>query len=184
MGRYEKYVYELQSQPEIPGLSRRDSPKAFTIEWGGKFYPEATMWFSVNLINRPGTTYVPGRRLDLTKIPKELKYWLPVNEDETVLRSAPMYHVYEEYFLFHGTNPDDAKDLGGEIELWLGAGDTAEKIMITKPSCVYIPAGLVHCPLVFKKVDRPIVEIIIYPKPILIEERIDLYPPGYKGYKP
>jgi hypothetical protein len=28
---------------------------------------------------------------------------------------------------------------------------------ITSPASVYIPAGLVHCPLIFKRVDKPII---------------------------
>jgi hypothetical protein len=43
-------------------------------------------------------------------------------------------------------------DLCGEIELWLGD----EKHILTKSCMVFIPKGLKHCPLVFRRVDRPI----------------------------
>jgi hypothetical protein len=91
-----------------------------------------------------------------------------------------MYHTFDETFLFFGTNPNDSKDLGGEIEFWLGAGAEAEKFIIKKPTCIFIPAGFVHCPLVFRNVKRPFMEILIYGKPALIEHRVDLWPPAYK----
>jgi hypothetical protein len=61
-------------------------------------------------------------------------------------------HDYDEIIAFFGTNLDDPSDLGAEVELWLGD----EKHIITKSSLVYIPAGLMHCPLTFLKVDRPV----------------------------
>ena len=49
------------------------------------------------------------------------------------------------------------EDLGAEIELCLG--EEQEKHLITKPTTVYIPAGMVHCPLEFKKITKPLLLI-------------------------
>jgi hypothetical protein len=46
------------------------------------------------------------------------------------------------------------RDFGAEVELVMGK--EGEKHVITSTTFVYIPKGLLHCPLVFKKVDRPI----------------------------
>ena len=61
-------------------------------------------------------------------------------------------HDYDEYLGFMGTNPDDPLDLGGEVELNLGG----EKHTLTKSAMVFVPAGVEHCPVHFKRVDSPI----------------------------
>jgi hypothetical protein len=62
-------------------------------------------------------------------------------------------HVdWDEYLGFMGTNAKDPLDLGGEVELWLGG----EKHMLTKSCMVFIPAGVTHCPVYFRRVDTPI----------------------------
>lgn len=59
-------------------------------------------------------------------------------------------HNFDEYLIFLGTK--DANDLGGEVELWIGG----EKHMITKNCAVFIPAGVKHAPIYFKRIDTPI----------------------------
>ena len=61
-------------------------------------------------------------------------------------------HDFDEYLGFLGTNPDDPYDLGGEVELWLGG----EKHILTESCAVFVPAGLAHAPIYFRRVDRPI----------------------------
>jgi hypothetical protein len=61
-------------------------------------------------------------------------------------------HDCDEIIAFMGSNPDDPHDLGGEVEMWLGD----EKYIITKSTIVVAPGGLVHCPLIIRRVDRPI----------------------------
>jgi hypothetical protein len=61
-------------------------------------------------------------------------------------------HDFDEFLTFWGTNPDDPKDLCGEIELWL----EDEKHLITRSCLVFIPKGMKHCPLIVRRVDRPI----------------------------
>ena len=61
-------------------------------------------------------------------------------------------HPFDEIVGFFGTNPDDPHDLCGEIEMWL----EDEKFLLTRSFLIYVPAGMKHCPLVIRKVDRPI----------------------------
>jgi hypothetical protein len=61
-------------------------------------------------------------------------------------------HDFNEILAFFGSNPADYSDLCGEVELWLGD----EKHILTKSCMVFIPKGLKHCPLVFRRIDRPI----------------------------
>ena len=61
-------------------------------------------------------------------------------------------HDFDEVIAFFGNNPEAPYDLGGEIEIWLGD----EKHVITQSCLVFVPKGLKHCPLIIRRVDRPI----------------------------
>lgn len=60
-------------------------------------------------------------------------------------------HPFDEYLVFLGTDPKDQFDLGGEVEFWLGD----EKHTFTRSCAVFVPGGMAHCPLYFRRVDRP-----------------------------
>jgi hypothetical protein len=66
-------------------------------------------------------------------------------------------HDFDETLNFCGSNPDDVKDLGGEIELWL----EDEKFLLTKSCIVFLPKGMKHCPITIKRVDRPIFSFLV-----------------------
>ena len=54
-------------------------------------------------------------------------------------------------------NPDGMGKVEAEIEM--SFGEEGEKYIINSPTTVYIPKGLVHCPLDFKRVDKPVLFI-------------------------
>ena len=61
-------------------------------------------------------------------------------------------HDFDEVIAFFGSNPEDPKNLYGEIEMWL----EDEKHILTKSCLICVPKGMIHCPLTIKRVDRPI----------------------------
>ncbi len=61
-------------------------------------------------------------------------------------------HDYDEVVAYVGTNPDDPYELGGEIELWIDG----KQNIIDKSFIAFIPAGIEHCPLTIRRIDRPI----------------------------
>jgi len=63
-------------------------------------------------------------------------------------------HDVDELFFIFGSNPQNFFDFGAEIEISLG--EEEEKHIINTTSIVYIPKGLVHAPIVIKKVDKPV----------------------------
>jgi hypothetical protein len=65
----------------------------------------------------------------------------------------PHSHDFTELLCFIGGNPLDITDFGAEIEFTLGG----EKHLINTPAVVSIPKGLTHCPIFFKKVEKPLV---------------------------
>lgn len=62
-------------------------------------------------------------------------------------------HDFPEMLCFIGGDSRDVTDLGAEIEVTLGD----EKHLINTAAVVSIPPNLQHCPIVFKKVERPLV---------------------------
>ena len=70
----------------------------------------------------------------------------------TTTESEAHSHDSDEIIGFYGNNADDPYDLGGEIEIWL----EDEKHILTRSSLLFIPAGMKHCPLIIRRVDRPI----------------------------
>jgi hypothetical protein len=68
----------------------------------------------------------------------------------------PHRHNCAEFLYFIGGNPMDFDDFGAEIEFVMGEGADAETFTINSTTWVYVPKELPHCPLDFKRVDRPI----------------------------
>jgi hypothetical protein len=68
------------------------------------------------------------------------------------LEDVPHVHDTDEIIGFFGGDPEDPWNLGGEVEIWL----EDEKHLIDRSAMIFVPAGMRHCPLVLKRVDRPI----------------------------
>lgn len=79
--------------------------------------------------------------------------WFAYITAPVLMEDKPHKHDFDMYLFFLGT--DNVYELCGEIELGLGG----EVYVITTPSSVYVPKGLVHCPLNFRKVEKPILFI-------------------------
>ncbi len=63
-------------------------------------------------------------------------------------------HNCAEILYFIGGNPMNFRDFGAEVELIMG--EEREKHIITATTWVFVPKNVFHCPVNFKRVDRPI----------------------------
>jgi len=81
----------------------------------------------------------------------------------TAMVEEPHSHDFDEFLVFIGSNPADAKDLGAEIELSLG--EEGEKHVIDTATVICIPKGLIHCPLNFTRISKPVLFCNIYLAP-------------------
>ncbi len=70
-----------------------------------------------------------------------------------VLGDPPHKHDCDEILFFISADPDDPTYLGGEVEIALG--DEWEKQVIDTSAVICLPAGVAHCPVYVRKVDRP-----------------------------
>jgi hypothetical protein len=86
-----------------------------------------------------------------------------------LLVDKPHTHDFDEFLCFMGTNPE-THEFAAEVELSLGK--EGEKQIINTRSVVCIPKGLVHCPINFKKVDKPIVFVRIYLAPEYVRKPV------------
>jgi hypothetical protein len=67
-------------------------------------------------------------------------------------------HDYDQYLTFLGGDPTKMLDLNGEVEMVLSEdGVNRETHTFTQATTIHIPKGLYHCPLVIKRVDKPII---------------------------
>jgi hypothetical protein len=66
-------------------------------------------------------------------------------------------HDYDEIVIHIGTDPQNQEDLGGEIEFMMDG----QPLLIDKTSAVYVPKGIKHGPLTWKKCTRPHLELTI-----------------------
>ena len=90
--------------------------------------------------------------------------------------AGPHVHpTYDECLLFFGHDTGDPTYLGAEFEIALGKEQ--EKHVFNTPSVVILPAGLPHCPLVTRKIDKPFAHghIILGP-----DDKVDWWPPDSK----
>ncbi len=69
-------------------------------------------------------------------------------------QTKPHGHAFDEVLLFFGSDTDNMGKLGGEVEMRMGREE--EKHIITVPTAVVVPRGLLHTPITFLKVDKPL----------------------------
>ena len=68
------------------------------------------------------------------------------------LEKEPHTHDVDEYLIFlGGALPDLFSSFQAEIDFCIG--EEKEPHLINKPTIIFIPKGMVHCPLNFRKID-------------------------------
>jgi hypothetical protein len=111
-----------------------------------------------------GFTFPDEVYLDKEILP-EAKQWLdiiwvwerPTPEELPGLHS----HPFAEIVLLIGSNPKNLRELGGEVEWYMGEAGDQEKFVLTSTAMIYVPARLAHGPLRYNRVDRPICNVAI-----------------------
>ena len=83
--------------------------------------------------------------------------WIWPKPEKIVMEGESHSHEFDEIVTLFGTNPDDTRDLCGEVEFWI----EDEKYELTNSSVIFIPKGTRHCPIIFHKVERPIFHFIV-----------------------
>jgi hypothetical protein len=66
-------------------------------------------------------------------------------------------HDFDEILGFFGSNKDDYRDLDSEIEFWL----EDEQYFLTKSSLIFVPKGMNHLPLYFRRIGSPVLFLTV-----------------------
>jgi hypothetical protein len=74
-----------------------------------------------------------------------------------ILVKEPHSHDFEQFYFFIGADLANIKEFEAEVEFSLGK--ECEKHIIDVPTAVRVPAGMIHGPMNFKKVKKPIIFI-------------------------
>ncbi|MEM0487850.1 MAG: hypothetical protein QW707_01455 [Candidatus Bathyarchaeia archaeon] len=85
----------------------------------------------------------------------DVSMWFFLIKEPVLMEEKPHKHDFDIYLFFIGV--ENFFELPGEVEIALG--EEQELYVLTEPCTVYIPKGLLHCPLHFKRVDKPILFI-------------------------
>ncbi len=80
----------------------------------------------------------------------EILWGLPGGKPVSI--EIPHSHDFDEVIGFGGTNRNYPRELGGEIEFHMGG----ETHTLTKTCLIFVPKGIEHCPVTFKRIDTPI----------------------------
>lgn len=73
------------------------------------------------------------------------------------------FHREEEYLVMINADLFHPEEFDAEIEIWLGYDlYNMEKHIITKPTIIRIPGSMWHCPMDFKRIDKPIMFQAVY----------------------
>jgi hypothetical protein len=78
-------------------------------------------------------------------------------------------HDYDETLGFFGTDWEHPYELNGEIEFWMGD----ERFLLTRSCLIFVPKGTFHCPLVIRRVDKPIFHFSGGPGSAYAQERAE-----------
>jgi hypothetical protein len=81
-------------------------------------------------------------------------FWNCITESFLMVNEAHA-HNFDQFLHFYGGNSRDITEFDAVIEMSLG--EECDKHTITEPTVLYIPSGLMHCPLNFKVINKPVI---------------------------
>ena len=115
------------------------TPQRFTPEFNASYakWASRTLWMDDDVVNG-------AFQMNCS--------WYLRLPSESMKESQSHVHDSDEIIGFFGNNPEAPHDLGAEIEVWL----EDEKHIITKSALIFVPGGMKHCPLILRRIDRPV----------------------------
>lgn len=110
-------------------------------------------------LERDGRVVFEGFICTPDQLKANCQYLYSIVDKAHINEATPHVHDFPVVMSFFGGDCKNIRDFDAEIWFYLGG----ERQVITTPATVSIPAGLPHCPLIFKRVGKPIawVEIML-----------------------
>ena len=82
------------------------------------------------------------------------------------LDDKPHTHDHDEIIGFFSSDSTRQNDLGGVVEIYL----EDELQVITKSAMIFVPAGMTHCPLYLRRIDRPIFHFTVVTTGVYVKD--------------
>ncbi len=101
-----------------------------------------------------GTTMMEKARvyMDFTAVTKPLPMEVPHT-----------HHCADEYLVFTGADMNNFFEFDAEVDVWIGEDpNNLEMYTLTQPTIIRVPPKLYHCPVNFRRIDKPIVFSAVY----------------------
>ncbi len=110
-------------------------------------------------LERDGRVVFEGFFCSPEELGADCQFLFSVVDVEHVNEATPHVHDFPVIMNFFGADSRDIRDFDAEIWFYLGG----ERQVITAPATISIPAGLPHCPLIFKRLGKPVtwVEVML-----------------------
>ena len=86
--------------------------------------------------------------------------WFCVTEPFLMIND-PHTHDFDQFLVFQNADATRVNEFDAEVWLHLGPAGEQEKLVITETCFVHVPSGMVHTPLEFVTINKPIVFIDI-----------------------
>jgi hypothetical protein len=115
------------------------SPAKFTPEFNAAYakWAKRILWLDADVV--PGAFQM------------NCSWYFKVPDDPT--KEAKSHtHKADEIIGFFSSDMQNPYNLNAEIEFWL----EDEKHIITRSALIFVPGGMAHCPLILRRVDKPI----------------------------
>ena len=85
--------------------------------------------------------------------------------------TVPHAHKYDEFLIYLGAGlPDLCNSFDAEIDIWIG--EELEKHTITSATVLYLPKGVLHCPMNMRVIRKPMLFHALYLGPSLDASRV------------
>jgi hypothetical protein len=174
--QYARYVQPLRLGTEMINPSFRGKISDFALIHDQQTTPDSPIRIEVYHAYAPGTGMFAPSDLAPVVDGKPLADW------KSIAQHA--HPDFDEIIFFHGTDPGDNTRLGGQAEIWLGAGSEAEKFVMKDPTAVYVPKGVAHNPWIVTKINDPrfpimITTVSMTPKYATAPTNTYPYPPAF-----
>jgi hypothetical protein len=101
-------------------------------------------------ITLPTRTYMSDKLVPGSNTYIEIS-WIYEMPEPSLVIPAHHSHPYNEITMLIGSDPHNPESLGAEVESYLGG----EKLVQTKSNVTFIPKGVEHGHLLWKKFERP-----------------------------
>jgi len=135
--KYQKYIL---TEPDKDYLASLKTPKSIDEQRKAGSYFEGVYMFHLDDNILPGGFYTDC-------------HWITaVHGSGGVQTEIAHTHDFGETLGFVGSVLSHPRELGGEIEFWL----EDEQYVIDKSCLIFVPSGMKHLPLIFRRVDSPI----------------------------